>query len=56
MGIAFDNVLDEFEKGNVKVVVRLNKKLYDREHFLERGMEHVESMSLDFSSRRKRRG
>lgn len=22
---------------------RLNKKLYDRGHFLERGMEHVES-------------
>ncbi|KAL8287200.1 hypothetical protein RQP46_003652 [Phenoliferia psychrophenolica] len=42
LGTAFDNVLEEFEKGGVKVVVRLNKKLYDREHFLERGMEHIE--------------
>ncbi|KAK4702385.1 cell division cycle 14, partial [Phenoliferia sp. Uapishka_3] len=42
LGTAFDNVLDEFEKGGVKVVVRLNKKLYNREHFMERGMDHVE--------------
>lgn len=40
---SFRNVLEEFENKNVKVVVRLNKKLYDRNHFLERGIDHVES-------------
>ncbi|BGP39466.1 cell division control protein 14 [Rhodotorula kratochvilovae] len=39
---AFRNVLDEFESKGVKVVVRLNKKLYDAAHFTSRGMEHVE--------------
>ncbi|KAM0751085.1 phosphatases II [Meredithblackwellia eburnea MCA 4105] len=39
---AFENVLEEFEKGGVRTVVRLNKKLYDKSHFVERGMEHVE--------------
>ncbi|GAA6044358.1 hypothetical protein JCM8097_008406 [Rhodosporidiobolus ruineniae] len=39
---AFRNVLDEFEGKGVKVVVRLNKKLYDPSHFTDRGMEHVE--------------
>ncbi|GAA6019976.1 hypothetical protein JCM11491_006729, partial [Sporobolomyces phaffii] len=39
---SFRNVLEEFETKNVKVVVRLNKKLYDRQHFLERGIDHVE--------------
>ncbi|GAA5882676.1 hypothetical protein JCM16303_006539 [Sporobolomyces ruberrimus] len=39
---SFRNVLEEFENKNVKVVVRLNKKLYDRNHFLERGIDHVE--------------
>ena len=40
---AFKNVLDHFEKNNVKMVIRLNKKLYDEKRFLERGMEHRES-------------
>lgn len=40
---SFRNVLEEFEKANVKVVIRLNKKLYDPAHFKERGIEHVES-------------
>ncbi|BGP55056.1 cell division control protein 14 [Rhodotorula sphaerocarpa] len=39
---AFRNVLDEFESKNVKVVVRLNKKLYDAAHFAGRGIDHVE--------------
>ncbi|GAA6059789.1 hypothetical protein JCM10212_003684 [Sporobolomyces blumeae] len=39
---AFRNVLDEFENKGVKVVVRLNKKLYDANHFKERGIDHVE--------------
>ncbi|GAA5956529.1 hypothetical protein JCM3765_003473 [Sporobolomyces pararoseus] len=39
---SFRNVLEEFENKNVRVVVRLNKKLYDRNHFLERGIDHVE--------------
>lgn len=42
---SFRNVLAEFEKYNVKVVVRLNKKLYDAAHFTDRGIEHVESES-----------
>jgi cell division cycle 14 len=42
---AFRNVLDYFEKNNVKMVVRLNKKLYDERRFTERGMEHRESRS-----------
>lgn len=43
---AFRNVLEEFDRGGVKVVVRLNKKLYDAAHFTERGMDHVESKSF----------
>ncbi|ORY74516.1 protein-tyrosine phosphatase-like protein [Leucosporidium creatinivorum] len=39
---AFENVLQEFETGGVKVVIRLNKKLYDAQHFTERGMDHIE--------------
>ncbi|KAM0789116.1 hypothetical protein ACM66B_003171 [Microbotryomycetes sp. NB124-2] len=39
---AFTNVLDEFESAGVGVVVRLNKKLYDAQHFRDRGMEHIE--------------
>ncbi|KAK4047913.1 cell division control protein 14 [Microbotryomycetes sp. JL201] len=39
---AFTNVLDEFETAGVGVVVRLNKKLYDAQHFRDRGMEHIE--------------
>jgi len=40
---SFRNVLEEFEEKGVRAVVRLNKKLYDRNHFLERGIEHIES-------------
>lgn len=40
---AFRNVLEYFEKNNVKMVVRLNKKLYDERRFIDRGMEHRES-------------
>lgn len=36
-------MLEEFEEKGVKAVVRLNKKLYDRNHFLERGIQHIES-------------
>ncbi|GJN89430.1 hypothetical protein Rhopal_002410-T1 [Rhodotorula paludigena] len=39
---AFRNVLEEFETKGVKVVVRLNKKLYDSTHFTSRGIDHVE--------------
>ncbi|KAK9897117.1 phosphatases II [Cystobasidium minutum MCA 4210] len=39
---AFRNVLDYFQNNNVKMVVRLNKKLYDERRFIERGMEHRE--------------
>lgn len=40
---SFRNVLEEFEEKGVRAVVRLNKKLYDRNHFLERGIQHIES-------------
>lgn len=46
---AFRNVLDYFETNNVKMVVRLNKKLYDERRFIERGMEHRESKSIHSS-------
>ncbi|EPT03178.1 phosphatases II [Fomitopsis schrenkii] len=38
----FLNCLDYFEKSNVRLVVRLNNPLYDRQHFLDRGMNHQE--------------
>lgn len=38
----FLNCLDYFEKRNVKLVVRLNTELYDRNSFLERGIDHME--------------
>lgn len=40
---AFKNVLEYFQKYNVKMVIRLNKKLYEERRFIERGMEHRES-------------
>lgn len=40
---SFRNVLEYFQMNGVKMVVRLNKKLYDERRFLERGMEHRES-------------
>ncbi|OCH93581.1 tyrosine protein phosphatase [Obba rivulosa] len=38
----FLNCLDYFEKQNVKLVVRLNNALYDRQLFLDRGIKHCE--------------
>lgn len=36
------NCLDYFEKRNIKLVVRLNNKLYDRQTFLDHGIDHME--------------
>ena len=38
----FQNCLDYFEKRNVKLVVRLNNPLYDRQVFLDCGINHTE--------------
>jgi cell division cycle 14 len=38
----FINCLDYFEQRNVKLVVRLNNELYDRQLFLDRAIDHVE--------------
>ncbi|KAF9534992.1 protein-tyrosine phosphatase-like protein [Crepidotus variabilis] len=38
----FTNCLDYFEKRNIKLVVRLNTELYDRETFHDRGIDHME--------------
>ncbi|KAF8665767.1 hypothetical protein AX16_000215 [Volvariella volvacea WC 439] len=38
----FLNCLDYFEKRNVRLVIRLNTKMYDRKTFLERGIDHME--------------
>jgi cell division cycle 14 len=38
----FLNCLDYFEKRNVKLVVRLNTELYDRNTFLDHGIDHME--------------
>lgn len=38
----FLNCLDYFEKHNIKVVIRLNTELYDRNTFLDRGIDHME--------------
>lgn len=38
----FTNCLDYFEQKNIKIVVRLNNELYDRNTFLERGINHLE--------------
>ena len=38
----FLNCLDYFEKRNIKLVVRLNTELYDRNTFLDRGIDHME--------------
>ncbi|KAL5488370.1 CDC14 [Sanghuangporus weigelae] len=39
---ATKNCLDYFDSRGVKLVVRLNNKLYDRQHFLDRGIRHEE--------------
>ncbi|KAF8165083.1 phosphatases II [Crassisporium funariophilum] len=38
----FLNCLDYFDKRNIKLVVRLNTELYDRNTFLDRGIDHME--------------
>ncbi len=38
----FLNCLDYFEKRNVKLVVRLNTELYDKDTFIDRGIDHME--------------
>lgn len=38
----FCNCLDYFEKRGVKLVVRLNTELYDKQFFLDRGINHQE--------------
>ncbi|EGO27274.1 hypothetical protein SERLADRAFT_334736, partial [Serpula lacrymans var. lacrymans S7.9] len=38
----FLNCLDYFEKRNIKMVVRLNTHLYDRQVFLDHGIDHME--------------
>ncbi|EIN10384.1 phosphotyrosine protein, partial [Punctularia strigosozonata HHB-11173 SS5] len=38
----FINCLEYFDKHNVKLVVRLNTELYDRQVFLDRGINHEE--------------
>ncbi|KZT38925.1 phosphatases II [Sistotremastrum suecicum HHB10207 ss-3] len=43
----FLNCLDYFEKKGVKLVVRLNNVLYDRQLFIDRGIEHVEMFFED---------
>lgn len=38
----FQNCLDHFEERGVKLVIRLNNPLYDKNMFEERGIEHME--------------
>ena len=38
----FLNCLEYFEQRNIKLVVRLNNELYDRQLFLDRSIDHVE--------------
>ena len=38
----FQNCIDHFQKRNVKLVVRLNTELYDRNTFIENGIDHME--------------
>lgn len=40
---SFKNVLEYFDQKGVKLVVRLNKKLYDERRFTDRGIQHRES-------------
>ncbi|KAH8115823.1 tyrosine protein phosphatase [Phellopilus nigrolimitatus] len=39
---SFQNCLDYFEGHGVKLVVRLNNVLYDRQHFIDHGIRHEE--------------
>lgn len=38
-----------FRKNNVKVVIRLNKKLYDAQRFVDGGFEHNDLFFIDGS-------
>ncbi|KAJ8475469.1 hypothetical protein ONZ45_g15597 [Pleurotus djamor] len=40
--VPFLNCLEYFEKRNIKLVIRLNTELYDRNTFIERGIDHME--------------
>ncbi|KAA1086562.1 cell division control protein 14 [Puccinia graminis f. sp. tritici] len=42
IGKAFKLILDQFERVGVKLVIRLNKKLYDETRFTKRGIAHRE--------------
>ncbi|KAG0087074.1 cell division control protein 14 [Podila epicladia] len=44
---SFQSLLDYFEKGNVKAVIRLNDKTYDAAHFTVRDIEHQEMIYPD---------
>ncbi|KAF7966930.1 hypothetical protein HWV62_36380 [Athelia sp. TMB] len=39
---SFNNCLDYFEKRGIKLVVRLNHELYDKQMFIDRGINHLE--------------
>jgi hypothetical protein len=45
IGKAFKLIMDQFERVGVKLVIRLNKKLYDETRFTKRGIAHRESQS-----------
>lgn len=38
----FENCLNYFEKKSVQIVIRLNQPLYDKQVFLDRGIDHLE--------------
>lgn len=42
IGKAFKLILDQFDRVGVKLVIRLNKKLYDETRFTKRGIAHRE--------------
>ncbi|KAF9302419.1 Dual specificity protein phosphatase cdc14a [Mortierella antarctica] len=44
---SFQSLLDYFEKGNVKTVIRLNDKTYDAAHFTVRDIEHQDMIYPD---------
>lgn len=42
---AFEKVMSKFFEEDVKLVIRLNDELYDRDHFTQNQMEHGECFS-----------
>ena len=42
LSAATKKCLDYFDARGIKLVVRLNNKLYDKQHFLDRGIRHEE--------------